>query len=552
MQVNLSANTPNSAVEAMTPKSAEKTDSELKGTFFAQMGQILNPDNGDRGDQAEEKPAEQVSVGTCKDSTNLLLGVPLISENSTDTGDLPDPNSPVLNNSAPSMTTLWTLPMVTPTFPESTGFQMEMRGAKDPFIKSASIDIQSDLQGTIARGENSKSAFGSETGILPDDTGTSQKMILQSNLSFPSESSVEPEPAVDAADIELSMNPDVPDADFQPPSPEKLEGTLQGELHSAKNAHHKEFASTISSAAENVPSPSNSGWTQTMPFESRQPVHTRSVTNASPEALTPEADLSISRDAKQQIESLHGPSSRKLEVIGNPALENAGAGDSRPDQDPSRNQSASWIALHSKMAGSQADSVRAQVSITEHQKEGLAQSTSSPVHLAESGKVTVIGPSAQTSGSQPKELMLQLAERIQIQLRDGRSEIRIQLKPDGLGHLDIRAESTINGVVARIVVESSRVKEYLESNLPVLQQSLQDQGLRVDRIQVAVQDGFDPQSSSGYSAQFGHTGSGHNGSESRKASTIPESAAADQLEEMIVDPMMWISLNPNSRFHTIA
>ncbi len=551
MQVNLSANTPNSAVEAITPKSAEKTDSELEGTFFTQMGQILNPDNGNRGDQAEEKPDKQISAGTCNDSTNLLFGVPLISDNAIDIGDLPDPNSPVLNDNAPSVTTLWTLPIATPTLPESTGFQTEMPGAKDPFIKSASMDLQSDLQGTIAQRENSRSAFRSETGILPDDTGTSQKIVLQSSLSFPSESNAEPKPAVDASDIEPSMNPDVLDAGFQSPSPEKLEGTLQGETHAAKNVHHNEFASTISSAAENVPSPSNSGWTQTMPIESRQTAHARSVTNASPEELTPEADLSISRDAKQQIESLHGPSSRKLEVIGNPALENAGAGDSRPDQDSSRNQSASWIALHSKTAGSQADSVRARVSITEHPQEGFAQSTSSPVHLAESGKVTAIGPSAQPSGSQPKELVLQLAERIQIQLRDGRSEIRIQLKPDGLGHLDIRAESTINGVVARIIAESSRVKEYLESNLPVLQQSLQDQGLRVDRIQVAVQDGFDPQSSSGHSAQFGHTGSGHNGSESRRDSSILESAA-DQSEEMIIDPMMWISLNPNSRFHTVA
>jgi flagellar hook-length control protein FliK len=102
--------------------------------------------------------------------------------------------------------------------------------------------------------------------------------------------------------------------------------------------------------------------------------------------------------------------------------------------------------------------------------------------------------------------------------------------------------------VARIITESDRVKNYLENNLQILQQSLQEQGLRIDRIQVTVQDGYDPQSFSGQTSQFGHAGSGQFDNEHQRPSESP----AGQTEEAAADPLNLVAPDSGLRFHTVA
>jgi flagellar hook-length control protein FliK len=208
------------------------------------------------------------------------------------------------------------------------------------------------------------------------------------------------------------------------------------------------------------------------------------------------------------------------------------------------------MAVQSRLESAQVNSGWPRTPGDEHQQANPSPFASGLERAAESG-----GPSAsrpdQSVPSQPREFIQQVAERIQIQVQDGKSEIVVQLKPDSLGRLEIRAETTNNGVVARITTESSNVKSYLENNLHLLQQTLQAQGLKVDRIHVVVQDGFNSRSSSGYNAQTGHTGSGRNEGEPRKPSAVSEPMAADQ-EQMTADPSTWIGLSPNSSFHTVA
>jgi hypothetical protein len=237
-------------------------------------------------------------------------------------------------------------------------------------------------------------------------------------------------------------------------------------------------------------------------------------------------------------------------IITRATLENAGTDNSHADSESSRNEGFSWTVQPSQVANVQKDSTKAASSIAERPADVASQMAASPVRLADAGAPAMPG-AAEATASRPKEFIFQLADRMQVQLRDGKGEIRIQLQPDSLGHLEIRAESTVNGVVARIVAESSSIKNYLETNLHLLQQSLQDQGLKVDRIQVSVQDnnGFD--SFAGYAAQSGHTGPGPQGRGNGRsgASGI---LRVEPLEELAVDPLTWVSLNPNIRFHTVA
>lgn len=149
------------------------------------------------------------------------------------------------------------------------------------------------------------------------------------------------------------------------------------------------------------------------------------------------------------------------------------------------------------------------------------------------------------------DFMFQLAERVSISLRDGKGEIRVRLRPDNLGGLEIRAESSQNGVVARIAVESSTVKNYLESNLHLLHESLQDQGLRIDRVHVSLQDSS-PESFPGSSSESGHARSGYSGN-TGGGRMLPqhEPAAGNALEERAADPSPWRA-HPGARFYTVA
>ena len=169
----------------------------------------------------------------------------------------------------------------------------------------------------------------------------------------------------------------------------------------------------------------------------------------------------------------------------------------------------------------------------------------------ESAAATLALP-AQPSTTHAAEAVFQLANQIRMQVRDGKGEICIRLNPDSLGRLEIRAENTGSGVWARISTESNTVKSYLDNNLQVLQQALQDQGLRIDRIHIIFQDASDSQSSSGFSAQFGHTGSGQNGREAQSSSGKASPSIPNTVDEAVPDPASWLALNPDNRFYTVA
>ncbi|MDR1728756.1 MAG: flagellar hook-length control protein FliK [Acidobacteriota bacterium] len=90
-----------------------------------------------------------------------------------------------------------------------------------------------------------------------------------------------------------------------------------------------------------------------------------------------------------------------------------------------------------------------------------------------------------------REFVTQMAEHIRLQLRAGGGLIRIQLHPEDLGRVDIRAEQGREGITARITAESREAKALLENNLPSLQQALEERGLRVDRLHVVMREGAD-------------------------------------------------------------
>jgi len=78
----------------------------------------------------------------------------------------------------------------------------------------------------------------------------------------------------------------------------------------------------------------------------------------------------------------------------------------------------------------------------------------------------------------------QLVDKVHLISRNNDSELVISLKPEFLGRINLRASMDDKELVATLIAESPHVRNLLESQLPVLQHALQEQGLPLAKVVV--------------------------------------------------------------------
>ena len=227
--------------------------------------------------------------------------------------------------------------------------------------------------------------------------------------------------------------------------------------------------------------------------------------------------------------------------------ENAGH-DTRQPSSEGDTPSPEWRAEHIRHAGNSSGREKLEAG----QAKEIASLTGMNIRLTANTSMTEV---AVTSGAntQGREFVTQVADRIQIQIRNGGGEIRIQLHPKELGRMDIRAEHGRDGLMARITVESREVKNLLESNLASLRQALEERGLRVDRINIVAQDDAD----TAVLADGGNR-SGQTFAEQRHRNTArfdedgenPDAGIETPTEEFGDESATRV--RPDSRFYTVA
>ncbi|MBN1571467.1 MAG: flagellar hook-length control protein FliK [Acidobacteria bacterium] len=275
-------------------------------------------------------------------------------------------------------------------------------------------------------------------------------------------------------------------------------------------------------------------------------LRTTTYDTGSREPLPPPPDLKTETNLPNQA----NPKGLENSVQASP--EGADAGGSNPNLDHAHSEpDARQIVKGKSEEGQIGVSQKFQLPLSDRPQETHSTFASNPAKIAEPNNFSEAFPPS-APATQSRELVFQLADHIRVQLREGKGEIRIQLKPDLLGRIEIKAETTGSGVTARIATESESVKSYLENNLQLLQQTLNDQGLRVDRIHIIVQDALDSRSSSGFGAQLGHSGSGRNSHNPDVSSNVSESGIRAPMDEITLDPQSWLALNPGNRFYTVA
>jgi flagellar hook-length control protein FliK len=505
MRVNVLAPPTNSNAEP-TANSRDCTENSPVSGFFAQMDQIWNQ-NKAADAAAEEKRTDQEEAKAEKDPLTMMTGVSLMPEN---------PQLPVLQPGLPDDLAAQILPAA-PSVQTSEQTNVPTRISDQTSMAALFVKETGNLLNASALIESEKPTIESmnSTGESPipeaGDSSPAQKTNanpLNSNLGLErSQSSA----------FQRVLDPSTPIAAGEP-SKSSPDTTLvvRAALEHSRNLSQR---ADVIAAAERVE----------LPDSLRMSIEPDKSGAAVPAAVQAKPGTIITRAT----------------------LENAGADNSHTDRENSRNEGGSWTVQPGQLANAQKDSTKAASSIGERPADVASQMAASPVRLADAGAPAMPG-AAEATASRPKEFIFQLADQIQVQLRDGKGEIRVQLHPENLGHLEIRAEATVAGVVARIVAESGTIKNYLETNLHLLQQSLQDLGFKIDRIQVTVQDQSGSDSSSGFAAQSGNTGSGNHGKNSGHSSEGPGFLNSGQPEETTVESLTWIRKNPNARFYTVA
>ncbi|MBL0716727.1 MAG: flagellar hook-length control protein FliK [Desulfosarcina sp.] len=88
------------------------------------------------------------------------------------------------------------------------------------------------------------------------------------------------------------------------------------------------------------------------------------------------------------------------------------------------------------------------------------------------------------------EVLPQIIDNALLTLRKGQSEMRISLKPESLGRINLKIVTDNHHVLVKIIAENPHVKELIENNLHHLKSELGTHGLAIDKFDVFMAGDF--------------------------------------------------------------
>ena len=101
-----------------------------------------------------------------------------------------------------------------------------------------------------------------------------------------------------------------------------------------------------------------------------------------------------------------------------------------------------------------------------------------------------------------REIVNQVVEQIKIAIKPQATSMELQLNPENLGKVELTVVSKNGLLTASFTAENQIAKEALESQMQVLKDNLNNQGVKVEAIEVNVsQFGFKQNTESGTDAQ---------------------------------------------------
>lgn len=142
------------------------------------------------------------------------------------------------------------------------------------------------------------------------------------------------------------------------------------------------------------------------------------------------------------------------------------------------------------------------------------------------------------------EIVNQVIEKAKVLTNGEKSEMIIDLKPDSLGKLSLKVITERGIVTAQFVAESQQVKQVLESNMQLLKDSLEKQGLAVQNFSVSVGQQNSERNfgrNEGYSQENKSTGNKVSGLGQGRITTVEEVSSSTQR----INPYDWTNSKIN-------
>ncbi len=118
--------------------------------------------------------------------------------------------------------------------------------------------------------------------------------------------------------------------------------------------------------------------------------------------------------------------------------------------------------------------------------------------------IDAVTEKAPEAPAKPRELISQIIEKAKVVLSPDKSEMVMDLKPDSLGKLSLKVVTENGIVMAKFVADNQQVREILESNMQLLKDSLEKQGMSVQGFSVSVRQ--DQRGSDTNRPQYGPSG----------------------------------------------
>lgn len=87
---------------------------------------------------------------------------------------------------------------------------------------------------------------------------------------------------------------------------------------------------------------------------------------------------------------------------------------------------------------------------------------------------------------EPKDIINQIIKKASVTLKNDKSEIVIQLKPEAMGKVKLKLSVSKGEVSGRLVVESNEIRNIVQNNLTELQQALEENGLALNSLDVSL------------------------------------------------------------------
>lgn len=124
---------------------------------------------------------------------------------------------------------------------------------------------------------------------------------------------------------------------------------------------------------------------------------------------------------------------------------------------------------------------------------------------------------------QAKEIINQVVEKAKVVLTGDKSEMIMDLKPESLGKISLKVVTEQGIVMAKFVAENQQVKQVLESNMQLLKDSLEKQGMDVQGFSVSVRQ------------ESHNANSGYEGRESNRRTFVASKPVGSRLYGEISD-----------------